>query len=155
MTNIINSKKAKYHILLNHMISEYDYTGEELATLLEQEKIIIPTDDTDIYTIDNMEFLVLDTRESYQATKSYILNSLWAFNPSFLARMTNLGENVFTTLSNLCEDSNEAIKCIINSTCGISEFVSEAIETDGEGHFLAQYDNKEHIYDNYHLYRVN
>lgn len=155
MTNIINSKKAKYHILLNHMISEYNYTGEELATLLEQEKIIIPTDDVDVYTVDNMEFLILDIGQSYQATKNYILNTLWAFNSSFLAEMTKLDESVFMALRDLCEDSNEAIGCLIGNTCGISEFVSEAIETDGEGHFLAQYDGKEHIYDNYRLYRVN
>lgn len=56
---------------------------------------------------------------------------------------------------NCCESCNEFIRALIDGTCGIDEFVREAIMSDGRGHFIATYDGEENEQDEYFIYRVN
>lgn len=99
---------------------------------LEELRKVIDSDENDIVVI----------HESYitEAVEDVIMESLFAFDPWFLADMTDQPEIIFRKLSELCEDANDAIFAIIESTCGFSEFCREAVDNDGFGHFLAGYD---------------
>lgn len=105
------------------------------------------------------EYKVLTEDEAYQAVTDDIKESLWAFNASFLANITNLPEEVFKALSNQFENSNEAILKLVETTCGLETLVAEAIKADGYGHFLAPYDSDEQEYTlndtTYYIYRTN
>lgn len=98
--------------------------------------------DTDSY--DN-DYYVLTDNEADEKAKEYIKDSLWAFNPSFLADQTELPIEVFEAIAanNKCEGNNEAIESIIEKTTDIDSFVEAAIRADGRGHFLSSYDGNE------------
>lgn len=119
----------------------------------------IEHDYDNIYTIDGDEYLILDEDEREEAATEHIKESLWAFNASFLSNMTELPEEVFEALQDKCEGANEAIEKLIESTCGLEDFVEAAIEADGYGHFLAQYDGEEQETSvngtYYYIYRQN
>jgi hypothetical protein len=111
------------------------------------------------FNVGRQTFRVLDESEADDACGDYIEQSLWAFNASFLAGMTDLPEEVFTALADKCEDANDPIMRIIKSTCGIDKFVNEAVSADGRGHFLSGYDGEENEYTGggryFYIYRVN
>jgi hypothetical protein len=93
----------------------------------------------------NNDYLVLTDEEADEKAKDYIIDSLWAFNPSFLAEQTDMPEEVFQAIADngKCESNNDAIERIVNKTCGLDELVSEAISADGRGHFMSSYDGNE------------
>ncbi len=109
--------------------------------------------------IDAQDYYVLTDEEADKRCAEYIKETLWAFNPSFLAGETGISTEVFTRLAEGCESSNEAIESIIKSTCGVDSFVEEAIGIDGRGHFLNGYDGteKQVAYNGttYYIYRLN
>ena len=80
------------------------------------------------------------------AAKQYIEDSLWAFNASFLAEMTDLPEEMFSGLQDKCEGANDAFLKVVQSTCGLDTFVDVAIAADGRGHFMSSYDDDEYTY---------
>lgn len=97
----------------------------------------------DFFVVDSEEYLVLDDNEANEFAREEIEDSLWAFNPAFLACETELPEEVFEPMSNLYESANGAIRAIIDKTCGMDQFVESAIAADGRGHFLSRYDGEE------------
>ena len=105
------------------------------------------------------EYLVLDDDEADDACKEYIENSVWGFRPSFLSGETGIDESVFKALADKCEDANDAVRSIINGSCGMDSFVESAIGADGRGNFLSGYDGEEHEVsgglETYYVYRVN
>ena len=92
------------------------------------------------------EYLVLKDEEADKRAEEYIKDTAWAFNPSFLSAHT--GEK--------CEDSNDAVLSMIKD---FDHFVSDAISSDGRGHFIATYDHDESIEKinntEYFIYRTN
>ena len=109
--------------------------------------------------IDADDYLVLTDEEADERCTEYIKETLWAFNPSFLAGETGIDEEVFTRLAEGYESSNPAFEAIINANGGMDSFVEAAISADGRGHFLAGYDHNENevTYNGttYYIYRVN
>ncbi len=105
------------------------------------------------------EYMVLNEHERNKKVKEYIQETLWAFIPSFLAKETDLPEEVFRALSEKCESGNDAILALVEKTCGLDAFVKAAVEADGYGHFLASYDGKEGKVtvegEDYFIYRIN
>jgi len=105
------------------------------------------------------EYLVLTDDEADEVAAEYILSSLWAFRPSFLSGETGLPEEVFSALSKQCEGANDAVEALIKGSCGLSDFISEAVAADGRGHFIATYDGEESEVvlggECYYVYRVN
>ena len=101
------------------------------------------------------EYVILDDEEADSAAKESIKESLWAFNASFLSSMTDLPEEVFTSLQDKCEGANETFLKLVEQSCGLDEFVEAAVSTDGRGHFLASYDHNETEEGDYFIYRVN
>ncbi|MED5548984.1 MAG: hypothetical protein VX529_06450 [Pseudomonadota bacterium] len=93
----------------------------------------------------NASARVLTDEEADKACKESIADSLWAFNPSFLASFTGLPEEAFQAIADngRCESNNEAIRAMIDGTGNFDQFVQEAVSADGRGHFLAGYDGNE------------
>ena len=93
--------------------------------------------------IDGEEWILGSDTEVNEAVKSYIEETLWAFNKSFLANQTGLPEEVFSTLQQDCESSNDAILSIVEKCGDMDTLVSDAVSSDGRGHFLSPYDGHE------------
>ena len=72
------------------------------------------------------EYLVLEDEEADKRAEEYIKDTAWAFKPSFLSAHTGIDEDVFNTLSEKCEDSNDAVLSMIKD---FDHFVSDAISS--------------------------
>jgi hypothetical protein len=96
-----------------------------------------------VIEIDGEEWALFTDEEADKAVKSYIEESLWAFNKSFLSDQTGLPEEVFSTLQQGCESSNDAILSIVEKCGDMDTLVSDAVSSDGRGHFLSPYDGHE------------
>ena len=94
--------------------------------------------------VDEMVYDIYTDEEAQELAKDSIEESLWAFSPWFLARMTDIDEVVFNALRNLDDNANEAVLALVENSCGLNDFVEEAIATDGRGHFINSYDGEEH-----------
>ena len=116
---------------------------------------------------DGAEWLVLTDEEADEKTAEEIKEMLWAFRPEFIIEHMEQMENFSTTLRiqiiksieqiqvNLCEDANPFIYAIIGGENGIDDFISDAIEADGRGHFLSYYDGEEEETEHFFIYRIN
>ncbi len=93
--------------------------------------------------INGEEWALGNDTEVDKAVKSYIEETLWAFNKTFLADQTGLPEEVFAALQVDCENSNDAILSIIEKCGDMDSLVSDAVSSDGRGHFLSAYDGEE------------
>ena len=144
----------KEEVLKRHLIEKGEFTEKEL-----QEEEITEGYRESLFDVCSREYLVLTEDEREKEVTEYIKESLWAFNPSFLAGETDLPEEVFTALSEKCESGNEAILKIIESTTTLEDFVDAAVSADGYGHFLSPYDGEEgEIKEGdqwFYIYRVN
>lgn len=125
---------------------------------LNNEDLRMIEENGDYLSFDDREFLVLTDDEAEEKAKDYIRDSVWAFNPSFLASHAKDGveEDVFKCLSEKCESSNDAVLSLIDD---FDDFVGDAISSDGRGHFISQYDGHENIEEingtEYFIYRTN
>ena len=134
---------------------------QALASYLEEYRQDL--EETEIYVSNNAfeldngeEYLVLTDDEADEWATSEIEDMLWAFNPDFLASYTGLHKAVFEALAGGYENSNEAIMALINNAGSMDEFVQDAIDADGRGHFVANYDGEEiELENDYYAYRVN
>lgn len=139
------TKSEKVKALKNHL----DLNDEEVNQM---------TFDGYQFNLGNKSYFVLTDDEAEEKAKDYIRDSVWAFNPSFLASHAKDGveENVFKSLSELCESSNDAVLSLIDD---FDDFVGDAISSDGRGHFISQYDGEESIEEingtEYFIYRTN
>ena len=89
------------------------------------------------------DWLVLTDEEADEQVFEQVIQMLWAFNSFFLAGETGLDEDVFKALQKEDVSCNDTIRNLIDSTCGIDEFVMAASDLEGRGHFLNQYDGEE------------
>lgn len=97
-----------------------------------------------VVEIDDMEFAIAaNEEEADKACYEYIENSIWAFSPSFLEQMTDVPAEMFEAVQYKCESINEALQILVMRTCGMQEFVDQAISWDGRGHFLSPWDGME------------
>jgi len=140
--------------------------GEEVFYKTEVDGSITPFNneefESELEPIDgDNEFsnhIVLTDEEAYEKAKDYILESAWAFKPSWLSDFTGIHRAVFEAIqaNDRCESNNEAILRLIGDD---EEFVDEAIAADGRGHFLNTYDGHEHEErvngQTFYIYRMN
>jgi len=140
--DLIKSERVK--ALKNHLKLNDEETNE------------ITLENGDAYHYGDKEYLVLTDKEANEKAEEYIKDSVWAFNSSFLASHSGIDESVFKLLSEKCEDSNDAILSMIKD---FDDLVSDAISSDGRGHFVANYDHDESIEEvnntQYFIYRTN
>lgn len=103
-------------------------------------------------------YIVLTDEEADEKAKEYILDTVWAFNASFLSDVTQIDEEAFKAIqeNGRCESNNKAILSMINDE---DDFVYQAISADGRGHFMNSYDgceNEETVNGTtYYIYRMN
>jgi len=119
---------------------------------------IIDCKPTELRDLLESDWLLLTDEEADEMAYDHIEDTLWAFNASFLSRMTDIDEEVFTAIqaNDRCESNNDAIKKLVESTCGLMELCIQAIDADGRGHFMSSYDGIEHEIDgDLYLYRIN
>lgn len=95
------------------------------------------------FSVGHREYLVCTDQEVDQFLSDSIADSLWAFNPDFLAGETGIDELVFRALQPNCESANPAVRAIVDATCGLASLVRHAECADGRGHFLSGYDGVE------------
>ena len=110
--------------------------------------------------VDGLEYLVLTDGEADQMSQDYIEDSLWAFTADFILDTCGLdsSSNVSRSLRKIheesCEGCNDFIRALVEGTCGIDEFVNQAILVDGRGHFLSSYDGEEDEQGGYFIYCI-
>jgi hypothetical protein len=121
----------------------------------KKAEIEVTAYDENTFDAEGCEYLVLTDCEADEMAQEYIADSLWAFNPSFLADETGVPEEMFKCASEMCEDANEGFLKAVESTCGLVEFAESAIRSDGRGHFLSTYDGNENEQNEYYIYRTN
>jgi hypothetical protein len=92
------------------------------------------------------DWTLCTNQEADKYCYDYVIETVWAFNPSFLSGMTGIDDSAFEAIqaNDKCEDNNEAILSMIRGTCGIEKFVDAAISADGRGNFLSSYDGEEY-----------
>lgn len=100
----------------------------------------------------NREYLVLTDEEADERAKEYIEESIWAFYSSFLAKHTNIDEEIIKHLQDKCEGANDVL---LNAVKDINDFVNDAIGCDGRGHFISSYDGNEEELNDLYIYRTN
>ena len=114
------------------------------------------------------EYLVLTDAEADARAREDIERSLWAFQPSFILSHCSTYDRMSTweyddakealekIQGHFCESINELIRAMISD---VDEFVEDAINEDGRGHFISSYDGEENeeIIDDvtYYIYRIN
>ena len=83
-------------------------------------------------------YWVLTDEEANEKCASCISESLTNFSASFLADETGLDKSVFEALNKTdWQARQDAIECIIKSTCGMESFIKAAIAESGRGFFLS------------------
>lgn len=109
------------------------------------------------FSVDGIdEYLVVTDEEADRLTGDYIRDTLWAFNADFIIDHSKLPyetrEMILAYQKEKCESANETIKALIDD---MSEFIDDAIASDGRGHFIAQYDGNENEEGDFYIYRTN
>ena len=111
----------------------------EIITETDFEDISVSEDDGEILVkVNDAEYKILTQDQVYDWMNGHVEQTAAYFNAEFLANMTELPEEVFTALAKT--EAHEAVLKLIENTCGITEFIDQAIEDDGVGHFLNSYD---------------
>lgn len=104
------------------------------------------------YLTDGSSYMILNKEGQEEHAKDYIEESISYFSPSFLAWHTDIEEIVFEKLV----DENEAVLSIVKGTCGVDDFVQDAMHVDGVGHFISNYDGVEIYLDGeYSAFRID
>lgn len=131
-----------------------------LAQYLECDanELHVSTFDESVIEHGSAEYLVLTDDEADERCKEQIMQSLWAFNASFIASHSKSAWSdscvkAFEKMQGkLCEDANPLIEAMIED---MDYFVSDAVSSDGRGHFLSFYDGNENEHGEYFIYRIN
>lgn len=113
-------------------------------------------------------YFVLTDDEANEYTQKYILDSIWAFNADFILSHSRINvddvnydeDSILKSLKSvqekLCESANPLLAALLENE---EEFITDAIEADGRGHFLSQYDGKENEVsdadETFYIYRQN
>jgi hypothetical protein len=110
------------------------------------------------FDADGGEYSIGTDEECDNAARENISDSLWAFNASFVLSFCKVRgatvEKAFAKMqAELCEDANEIVRAMIGER--MDDFVSQAIGSDGRGHFLSSYDGEENQRGEFFIYRNN
>jgi hypothetical protein len=91
-------------------------------------------------------YIVLTDEEADKKCREYIEDSLWAFNSDFIISHSKAldfdkgSEAILKAIQQLCESGNDAVRRLIDD---MDQFVQDAIDADGRGHFLNREDGTE------------
>lgn len=136
-----------------------------LQNFLGANNVKIETEDNLLFfASEGEEYYVCTEEEADSLAKQEIMGSLWAFNPNFIIEHTKiyndltireteiLAKNISEMTYKMCENANRIVEAFIED---IDEFIEDAINEDGRGHFIAMYDGIEHEQDGYYIYQIS
>lgn len=115
------------------------------------------------FEYDGRDYWVLTDEQADLKCRERILDSMWAFNASWVVRYIDgyntwdqkqtdaIVQGIQSVQEKLCEDANNFMRALIGDK--MHRFVNDAIEADGRGHFLATYDGEENEAGDYFIYR--
>lgn len=100
-----------------------------------------------VVEVDGEDFAVADNEEQADAAARRAAgDSLWAFNTDFIGRFLGLSdaqkEAIGKMQQELCEGAQEVVEMLLGDRR--REFLQDAIDADGRGHFLNGYDGEEY-----------
>lgn len=104
----------------------------------------------ELFSANGCEFAIGTDEEADEAAKQYILDTVWAFNSSFLQYHIEAldSEDIDMLRGDRCEDANDALVKLLDDE---DHFIVDAISCDGRGHFMSSYDGEEQEF----TYRIN
>lgn len=156
-STVINSNKNKDLSLRGEAPQEHSVKAQALKQYLEDQncdeseisEVLEDYDNEESVSVNGEELLILFDDEADEKCEESILDTLWAFNPDFIAshvnsgRIDDFGELVksISAIQEQCEGANSAVKAMIED---LGDFVQDAISADGRGHFLSSYDGNEY-----------
>jgi len=148
----------RYEVTIQDRVDDLDMAyGDEVDDEVKAD-FIRAMDEQNEDVEGSWDWRILDQDGVESTTKEYIEESVWAFNPDFLAAETGIDTEAFSSIQDMCEGANPAIKSMIEATCGMDHFIEEAVLSDGYGHFLSSYDGEEYEFvsgdTRYFAYRV-
>ncbi len=120
--------------------------------------------DKNLFEFGMESYLVLTDEEANEYAQQYILDSLWAFNADFILPRSRIDaddeDEVLEALKKmqdkLCESANPLIRALLEDE---KQFISDALDADGRGHFLSGYDGSEQevsdAEETFYIYRQN
>ena len=131
-----------------------EVTAEDIKNALAVNKERETYQELPVIIIDDEEYIVAEgEEEANKAARRAVEDTICYFRPDFLAAHSDVPEKVFAFLAGTgCFDDNEAYKAMIYD---VDDFIDDAIDADGRGHFLNSYDSVEHEIGEYFLYRIN
>ena len=152
----MTNTEHNYNIIMNNDKTFDQITVENIKNALADENIVRDSHwGLPVLVIDGDEYAVAETEQkAFEACCESIEDTLCYFSPSFLAEQTELPVEIFEALARTDFSNNEVYKDLIERVTTIENFVQEAIDCDGMGHFLASYDLKERMIGEYRLYRM-
>ena len=118
----------------------------------------------DSLAYDGAEYMVLTDEQADERAREEITNSLWAFNADFIIRHCKNFDDMSTreyrsavesleyAQEQCCENADGLVVALIDD---MDEFVEDAIDADGRGHFISRYDGVENEQDGFYIYRVD
>lgn len=99
------------------------------------------------------EYLVLTDEEAYNLAEKFIWATAWTMSSDLLAKHSNVAsKQVFDALKKLDDESNEAIKCLIDD---LNLFASSLMIEKGRGAFISTLDDNEFEMNGFYIYKMN
>lgn len=101
---------------------------------------------------DDTRWMVYTDAEADEAVSNYIADSLWAFNADFILKHCDtvdesdrevVAKSLLSMQGKLCESANGICLALIGGKAGLPQFVEDAVDADGRGHFLSDWDGEE------------
>ena len=136
-------KDLKFEAVKVFFMQEEAYSEDEVSI----EEITISSYDDCQFDFENFELLVLTEEEADERAKERIKESVWAFNPDFIIQHSDAldyddaSRKIIKAISEQYESGNDAMLKLIND---FEDFAQDAIDCDGRGHFMANYDGEEY-----------
>lgn len=155
------TNQKKFETLKTYLLEMGHANPEELEDLTIKNCF---NDSYNTFEIIGNEYKVLTDEEADETAKTEILNSLWAFRAEFVLHHTVFYEDSTPTedqafiealrdlQGRIAESATPIIKALIKN---LDEFVFDAIDADGRGHFISWYDGREHELNDLYIYRIN
>lgn len=133
---------------------------EALAKHLEVDPIMVDECkyDENAFSYRKAEFLVIHGDDLNDILAERITQDLWAFRAEFIAAHTKngLSPETIEALEEMQREMGENCQPIVEALIvDLKAFIRDAVTTDGAGHFLASYDGKETVVDEFFIYRTN
>ena len=114
---------------------------QDVFSLLIGNSHLLEDGAIDEIDFDGGEWTICTYEQATNRAKDYILDSVWAFNASFLSSHTGIDEDAIQAIhdNNKCEGNNKLLLRLIKDE---QAFIDDAIGCDGLGHFLNSYDGE-------------